>query len=234
MKRFLFAGLLAAASPMDAEPSLTALPLPPGAFSANGYAVSADGSSVAGMSLGNGHQAFRWTAAGGIQPLGTLIGPGGASEAFGISSDGSVVVGVSSSAFPQPGGFLDLNRAFRWTEVGMVSLGDLPGGSVYGWANAVSDDGAVIAGNSESAAGLEGFRWTEEEGMIGLGLPPGWASASAYGLSADGSTIVGGLQKSGGGFGAFFWTEETGMVGIGGLQPDGSGGFARDARPTDP
>ena len=56
-------------------------------------------------------------------PLGDLPGGGFFSQAFGVSADGSTVVGGSnsqSSIGPE---------AFRWTAGGgMVGLGDLPGG----------------------------------------------------------------------------------------------------------
>ena len=58
--------------------------------------------------------------------------PGGESfsEAFGISADGAVVVGLSRSAASG-----SLYEAFRWTESeGMVGLGDLPGGAFHSTA----------------------------------------------------------------------------------------------------
>jgi probable HAF family extracellular repeat protein len=85
-------------------------------------AVSADGSVVVGAAYNAAGQwrAFRWTAAGGMQDLGTLPG-GGGSEATGVSADGSVVVGSAYNAAGQW-------RAFRWTAAGgMQDLGTLGG-----------------------------------------------------------------------------------------------------------
>lgn len=51
--------------------------------------------------------------------------PGGefGSQAYGVSADGSVVVGFGAPAAPS------FFEAFRWTSAGgMVGLGDLPGG----------------------------------------------------------------------------------------------------------
>jgi len=76
-----------------AQPTFTALGVIPGdaSGSSEAFAVSADGSVVAGGGQGAfGSRAFRWTASGGIvdlQPNGSI------SEASGISADGSVVVG---------------------------------------------------------------------------------------------------------------------------------------------
>ena len=78
-----------------------------------------------------------------FQGLGDL--PGGIfdSRAFGVSADGSVVVGESSSASG--------TEAFRWTSGGGIAgLGDLPGGGFSSRANAVSGDGSVVVGLGKS------------------------------------------------------------------------------------
>jgi hypothetical protein len=73
----------------------------------------------------------------------------------------------------------------------MVELGDLPGGRFKSLAFATTPDGGVIVGCSESAAGLEAFRWTAEGGMVALGDLPGGAFRSmALAVSADGNTIL--------------------------------------------
>src|SRR5262245_14894759 len=69
--------------------------------------------------------------------LGHLPGGRGA-FAYGISADGSVVVGWAGNSNPAG------HEAFRWTRAGgMVSLGFLPGGT-DSYANAASADGSVI------------------------------------------------------------------------------------------
>jgi probable HAF family extracellular repeat protein len=140
-------------------------------------------------------------AAATFTPLGDLPGGAFSSGAYGISADGSVVVGQSESA----NGF----EAFRWTdEGGLVGLGDLPGGAFESFASAVTPDGSVVVGYGSNATEYEPFRWTASGGMVGLGSPPGGDSFNvAADVSADGSLIVGVDDNK-----AFHWTATAGMV----------------------
>lgn len=146
--------------------------------------------------------AAAFTGLGGL-PNGTFI----ESKALGVSGDGLVVVG-SSDALPISGS--PIREAFRWTQsVGLVGLGDLPGGEFLSAARSASYDGSVIVGSARSTSGEEAFRWTTATGMVGFGT-----RSEANDVSADGSIVVGwkeGLSN----FEAFRWTETTGMVGLG-------------------
>jgi probable HAF family extracellular repeat protein len=172
--------------------------------------VSADGSVVVGWADTAGYwRAFRWTASGGMQDLGTLPG-GDWSEAYGVSADGSVVVGVARNAAGQV-------RAFRWTASGgMQDLGTLPGGArsaAYG----VSADGSVVVGVARNAAGdRRAFRWTASGGMQDLGTL-GAGESWATGVSADGSVVVGRADNAAGRTRAFRWTASGGMQDLGTL-----------------
>jgi uncharacterized membrane protein len=168
-------------------------------------------------------QAFRHTCAGGTERLGWLAwgnagiddfhGP--SSAATGVSSDGDVVVGNSTSAasysanaydhvatftpIPNPPSDApDLlagvynTEAFRWTgDSGMVGLGDLEGGDFGSVATGISGDGNIVIGSSAVEGGGAGFRWSEETGMVQIGgLLPG-RSSQLNAVSYDGSRIVG-------------------------------------------
>jgi probable HAF family extracellular repeat protein len=120
-------------------------------------------------------------------------GLGGQGLAWGISADGSTVVGGTTA-----GGSLPplQYEAFRWQNGVMSSLGDLPGGDTKSRAYAVSADGSVVVGYALDAAGQVGFRWANGE-MSPLPGVGGTAPRTlvARGVSADGSVVVGGLPS---------------------------------------
>ncbi|MCP4611921.1 MAG: hypothetical protein GY845_24735 [Planctomycetes bacterium] len=121
--------------------------------------------------------------------LGDLPGGNFYSEAWGVSADGSIVIGLSESSSG--------TEAFQCTAAGIAAgdgLGDLPGGDFYSRARGVSGDGSIVIGESKSGASepWEAFRWTSLTGMQGMGdLLDGWFDSVALAISADGSVIVG-------------------------------------------
>ncbi|MDR2219574.1 MAG: hypothetical protein LBE24_03230 [Methylobacillus sp.] len=180
-----------------------------------GAAISADGSTVVGVSrfdndADTSPHAFRWTVDGGIQDLGHL---GGYyySAANGVSADGSVVVGDTSVA-----GYC-CPHAFRWTiSDGMQNLGTLGGRISRAWA--VSADGNVVVGGSGigNTAYSHAFRWTAKDGMRDLGTLGG-KDSWATGVSADGGVVVGVSTTAGEIRHAFRWTAKDGMRDLGTL-----------------
>jgi probable HAF family extracellular repeat protein len=187
-------------------------------------AVSDDGTTIVGMEWSNRsyEQAARWKPQTGLQSLGNFVGGTGAyfnGAALDLSADGNVIVGEAPSAQePLPSnGFGYTLEAFRWTEAeGIQSLGDLPGGSYWSRAFAISADSAVIVGESTSNAGPKAFRWTAESCMVSLGdLAGGALGSRARDVSGDGSIIVGHsgpridvVDVDGR---AFFWDQDHGM-----------------------
>lgn len=141
-----------------------------------------------------------------ITDLGTL---GGAeSVAYGLSADGSVVVGEADN---NAGSY----SAFRWTSLGgMVDLGTL--GGTYASARGVSADGTIVVGQAGNGVMSRPFRWTQAGGMEDLGSLGG-VGGGAWAISADGQVIVGDSRPSGSGtVHAFRWTS-AGMVDLGTL-----------------
>ncbi|MBI5684708.1 MAG: PEP-CTERM sorting domain-containing protein [Verrucomicrobia bacterium] len=193
--------------------------------------ISKDGLVVVGQSdSSSGLQAFLWTAEHGMVGIGFLpdehkdnegsvvstekSGPvirltsieRKQSKAFGVSADGSVIVGESGS--PTLG-----SQAFRWTKAnGMAALRSLPHESTNTCARAVSANGSVIVGWcwNEWDAGVEAYRWTAASGIVQLGKLPGRTRSMAYAVSNDGEVVVGNSF----GFGpeeAFIWDSLNGM-----------------------
>ena len=179
-----------------------------GPWGSYGYAISGTGASFVGYSytaLGNQAQinmtAIPMYPAGGFD-----------SRATGISDSGGTVCGFS---------FLPSGGYEGWTWAGTIAppigVGDLPGGSFYSLALAISGDGHVVVGESESASGIEAFRKDLATGvMIGLGdLPGGSFHSRANGASHDGSVVVGeSTTMATGDTSPFRWTAGSGMVAL--------------------
>jgi probable HAF family extracellular repeat protein len=136
-----------------------------------------------------------------MQDLGTL--GGNHSWAFGVSADGSVVVGRSDTA----DGF---GRAFRWTAQGGMQNIDTIGG-LSSVSVSVSANGNVVVGWARNRdQNRRAFRWTAATGMQELGTLGGNES-HAYGVSADGNIVVGWASDANGRAHAFRWTASRGM-----------------------
>jgi probable HAF family extracellular repeat protein len=146
------------------------------------------------------------TDAASFQGLGFLPGPDYGffeSYAYGVSDDGSTVVGWGNST-------TSFSEAFRWTQVdGMVGLGNIPDNTASG-ALGASADGSVIVGWSGSGP----FRWTQAQGMVSLDASMG---GSASDVSANGSVIVGTASSVIIDSEAFRWTVTDGMMLLGDL-----------------
>jgi probable HAF family extracellular repeat protein len=196
----------------------------PNAFS-KATDVSNHGQVVVGFSDLNNlitQHAFRWTAAGGIVDLGSGNGASGFSRAFGVSGDGTKIVGDSDF----PGG---QRNAFLWTQAGgFQNLGSL-GNVNLSVASAITSDGSVVVGQS-STTGINSaaFRWTQATGMVNLGTLAGDNNAAATAVSDNGKIVVGisaprplAVGNLGWDFGtdthAFRWTQATGMKSLGAL-----------------
>ncbi|MEZ6015006.1 MAG: hypothetical protein R3F49_07835 [Planctomycetota bacterium] len=162
------------------------------------------------------------TCAGPID-LGTLQGGSTYSEAFGVSADGSVIVGVTNYA-TNP-----VQVGFRWTAAGgMHDIGAL--GLDGSKACRVSADGNVVVGASVEASGvsLRAIRWSTAGGLQDLGTLGGLESW-ANGVSADGGVVVGRAQRGDGAMRAFRWTAAGGMQDLGTLGGLSSGANATSA-----
>ena len=135
--------------------------LPGGIFDSLAIDVSANGQFIVGHGTnGTAQVAVRWNG-NSIMALDELI-LDGSSQAWGVSGDGSVVVGEADSPLGR--------EAFLWTESGgMIGLGNLTGGTHNSQAKGVSADGTVVVGSSGTPTGDEAFLWANGV-MTGLGF----------------------------------------------------------------
>jgi uncharacterized membrane protein len=154
--------------------------------------VSRDGSTIVGRSMDSRGfiDAFRWTAAEGMQILPQVPGTGNPqSYAYAVNFDGSIIVGQSGA----------VGTAAMWRNGQVVDLG-----TAVGWgrsrARAVNDDGSVVVGEVYSGLTIEAGVWTSTTGMIllsdylassGVTIPAGWTLRNCYAISGDGNTVAG-------------------------------------------
>lgn len=148
-----------------AATGLVELARPVGYDRARAYAISDDGTRVAGIvsqdAVGTTNRACVW-----INGVPTVLGilPGGsAASAAGISGDGNVVVGQCRNA----GNVL---QPVKWTGLGAATqLGVLNGGN-GGYANAANSDGSVIVGQANDGFGQP--KYVSWSGLVATALFP--------------------------------------------------------------
>jgi len=206
--------------------------------------INANATVVAGATVFEGKDlAARWAPAHyhDMEPMLLPEPPEGASQmsVSDIDATGCRIVGtatIDNCGTPKQVAYiwrpsLDALDAAGRTQL----LGTLPGGE-WSYASAISADGRVVTGVSDSSSGERAFIWTEGWGMQSLGsLEPGWSSAGVD-VSANGAVIVGSSGPR-----AFRWTPTDGMwdlgisheyfnVGAGSVSEDGTVifGYGRD------
>jgi probable HAF family extracellular repeat protein len=162
-------------------------------------------------------------------PLGNLRGSddfGKRSQAYGVSADGQAVVGESLSSVGL--GVTRGAEAFLWVKPGPMRGVDAlspPETEYFSAAYAVSDQGRVVVGQSQTDKGRQAFRWTQATGMVALGTPAQHETSIAYGISADGKVIVGTQGKV-----AFRWTQEHGMTPLSGQKKSAALAISSDGK----
>ncbi len=156
-----------------------------------------------------------WTAIGGLPGIEPLD-ENSFSFAYGISGDGSTIVGSCWV----PGW---RTEAFRWDAVsGMRGLGRQGGQSSR--VNKASFDGSVLAGwDADEMVDRRPFMWLDTTAVYLGSLDPTWNGGEAYDVSPDGHYITGISAGI-----AFLWTAQDSMQAISSLSdyPWGSWGFA--------
>jgi probable HAF family extracellular repeat protein len=182
------------------ESGIVRLGLPGGALS-SASGVSDDGSVIAGYSYSTDPvvQAFRWTAANGIELLGVPEGFT-RSMAGGVSADGSIITVRTDILQGDDNDW----GAWLWTDESELEyLGQ-------GLITDMTPDGSVVVGYFAPSSPLDGhnFRWTRETGMAILPFDTDTFYAEC---SPDGSVIYGPKMHYQDNLGAFMWDEENGI-----------------------
>jgi len=145
-------------------------------------AMSGDGKVIVGYGY-DPDAALKWTPETGLVDLPLPDGED-RGQAFGVSHDGTVIVGNSGS------------QALRW-----VSGGAPEALGIVGIARAASESGDVIVGNS----GGEAMVWDKARGarilsdvLFELGADlTGWTLSEAVAVSADGRVVAGNGSRAG-------------------------------------
>lgn len=156
--------------------------------------LSFDGNVILGLAYNgfSSSQGVSWvngsSVATGLSTLG-----GTKSVPYGLSADGSVIVGwsyLSGNSGQRPVSWVDGSTSG-------IDLGTL--GGTYGVAFAVSSDGNVIVGQSSTPSNLryEAVSWVNGSTTATVLGSLGGTQSLPYGLSADGSVIVGFSKTTG-------------------------------------
>lgn len=105
------------------------------------------------------------------------------------------------------------------SQVGIFTIGDLPGDNTISHASDVSANGSVVIGNGVPAGGgTASFRWTADVGMIEIPGVPGGSFYESTNLSPSGNYVVGRYTRPGGGGTlSYIWSESAGTVPLGDL-----------------
>lgn len=168
-----------------------------GASSSSAVAVSANGTAATGYAyFMNDMEAFYWTKANGARLIDGLGGDH--TYSYGISADGSTVIGESQRA---AGNTL---HAFVWTaNGGAVDIDTIFDSST---ANLVSKDGSAVAGIGTTGHNRSLFHWTSA-GMVDAGnLGGNGNDLNATAMSKDGGVVVGYGADATGYYRAFKYT----------------------------
>jgi uncharacterized membrane protein len=158
-------------------------------------AISADGSVVVGYGFVGGTDTLRpYRYANGTYSLLSIPAGFDNARAYGVSGDGSVVVGAMSGPF-------SFSRATRWTEAtGTVDIGRARPGDLFAEFTGISRDGTTVLGHSENGqtGARDAYTWSEGDGWQLLPAPAGMTGEyDAYPTMTndDGSLVVGTVRS---------------------------------------
>lgn len=197
-------------------PSIVALMLSSVSLFSNPSFIGIDGTTNIRALGAGGHMAgaennlagLHWDSNAGLTDIGHLIipgyGPNHTTEVSGMSADGSVLVGSSSSY----GNSWSKTQAYRWTQQGgFTPLVDIS----VAWSHAagVSEDGRIIAGSISVETGQHAVLWRDGQEFLRLDSGTSFSAISRNGL------WVTGVQAEADNVRPFRWSADTGLIFLG-------------------
>jgi uncharacterized membrane protein len=168
------------------------------------WAISGDGSTIAGYATFDGaFLGYRWRAQSGFQKL--AGGTGSIPRA--VNGDGNVIVG-------------DINqKAALWDAAGNATMLGALAAIPYDYGRGVTADGNLVVGQAQRDSGTRhAYRWTSVTGMVSMDPPDQIPPTDAGAITPDGKVIVGYNYALAGNIG-YRWTQATGFVS---LDPNGN------------
>jgi uncharacterized membrane protein len=172
-----------------ADATATLLPDPATGQEAVANAISGDGSFVVGDAKFSPlfFEAAEWDGTNAPFSLGGTV-PGGffGSSAFGVSDDGSTIVGTKEAP-----GFLI--RACYWQGGTLFDIGASDPAGIFSVATDATTNGAVIVGSTDAVGGgTPAFRWRAGDGFVLLPDIAGGATVGeARAITSSGTVSVG-------------------------------------------
>ncbi|MBI5762966.1 MAG: protein kinase [Planctomycetes bacterium] len=197
--------------------------LPGDLYFSRALQISADGQTVVGdsRSANSTHpsfgEPFRWCADTGLVGLGDLSGHDHGGPAYGVSADGSIVSGWSSSA---DGCVADAyQEGFRWTQAtGMTGLGVGAPGCCESYGFGMADDGKICGGVMLPGCTMAMSTWTTVNGWE----PVTQIQSNGWGVSRNGQWVIGDGNNNGNMMAAR-WSSQSGFEFLSGAS---AGSFA--------
>jgi len=175
-----------------------------------GWDVSADGSTVVGLTMevgGCNALGFVWTQATGLQTLEELAN--GNNRASVVAEDGEVIAGFAQGTFNR-------SPAAWLASTGMAHPTFPFDPDAQGEIGAMSSDGSILAGryfdDTLSGGFLLPFYWTENDGIVVLPEVPDFPGGFVHDVSDDKRTFVGTAGTPTTGITAAIWRPEWGAV----------------------
>ncbi len=180
--------------------------------------VADDGMTVVGN--GSGLQGedfidvgFSWSPTGSFEDLAPQLPANDRASAYGVSDDGSVIVGD----YTLPGTFNQ--RGYRLVDGTVETINPDLGGD-YVRVSGVSGDGRVVVGYTGGGSDIKAYRWVDGT-MTDLGELTSGQGGQAFATNGNGSVVVGLANISVSEYHAFRWTGGT-MTDLGRLGSSGN------------